>query len=131
MTPSDVVLPDLDALDSEKLKALVVEKHTQIIEKAAELASQQDEIQKSEAFIAKLQRLQFGPSSGRLAHQIDQLELQLEELETNKTAKTPVTVQHPATPAQPEHESHCPRSCRAKPRPFRQKKRPVPIAAAH
>src|SRR5215510_773982 len=87
MTPFSV-LPDLDTLDFEKLKALVVEKHTLVIEKEAELASQHDEIQRLKLFIAKLQRMQFGPSSEKLARHIDQLELRLEDLESNKTAAT-------------------------------------------
>jgi transposase len=98
MTPYDVVLPDLDALDSEKLKALVIEKHALVIEKEATLASHHDEIQRLKLFIAKLQRMHFGPSSERLAHQIDQLELQLEELETTKTAK-PTTMASQSLPA--------------------------------
>src|SRR5262245_43286389 len=101
MTPSDVVLPDLDTLDSEKLKALVLEKHTLVIERNAALVSQQDEIERLKLFIAKLQRMQFGPSSERLGRQIDQLELQLEELETNKTARTPSAAQHSVPPTQP------------------------------
>src|SRR5215813_14493509 len=87
MTASDVVLPDLDGLDSERLKALVIEKHALVVEKQAELASQHDEIQRLKLFIAKLQRMQFGPSSEKLTRQIDQLELQLEDLETNKMRK--------------------------------------------
>jgi transposase len=98
MTPFDVVLPDLDALDSEKLKALVIEKHALVIEKATELASQHDEIERLKLFIAKLQRMQFGPSSERLAHHIDQLQLQLEDLETATTAKR-TAVATPAVPA--------------------------------
>src|SRR5215831_13654276 len=94
MTPFDLVLPDLDVLDAEKLKALIVEKHALVIEQEAELASQHDEIERLKLFIAKLQRMQFGPSSERLAHQIEQLELQLEELEANKTAKATATAQH-------------------------------------
>src|SRR5207247_2251713 len=101
MTPFDVVLPDLDALDSEKLKALVIEKHVLVIEKATELASQHDEIQRLKLFIAKLQRMQFGPSSERLAHHIDQLELQLEDLETTKTAKPTAVAPHAVPAAQP------------------------------
>jgi transposase len=99
MTPLDVVLPDLDALDSEKLKALVIEKHVLVIEKQAELASQHDEIQRLKLFIAKLQRMQFGPSSERLARQIDQLELHLEDLETTKTAKPTTVAPHAVPPA--------------------------------
>jgi transposase len=101
MTSLDVVLPDLDALDSEKLKVLVIEKHALVIEKQAELASQHDEIQRLKLFIAKLQRMQFGPSSERLARQIDQLELQLEDLETTKTAKPTTVTPHAVPAAQP------------------------------
>lgn len=101
MTSSNAVLPDLDALDSEKLKALVIEKHAVLIEKETALASQQEEIQRLTLLIAKLQRMQFGPSSEKLARHIDQLALQLEELETNKTAKAPATVQPLLTGRQP------------------------------
>jgi transposase len=101
MTPSNVVLPDLDALDSERLKALVIEKHALVIEKETELASQQDEIQRLKLFIAKLQRMQFGPSSERLARQIDQLELRLEDLETNEPAKPSAAPQQSVPAAQP------------------------------
>jgi transposase len=93
MTPSDVLLPDLDSLDIDRLKALVVEKHALVIEKAAEVASQQDEIQRLKLFIAKLQRMQFGASSERLTRQIDQLELRLEDLETDKREKPPAPQQ--------------------------------------
>jgi transposase len=101
MTLPNVVLPDLDTLDSDRLKALVVEKHALVIEKEAALASQHDEIQRLKLFIAKLQRMQFGPSSERLARQIDQLELQLEDLETNKTAKPSIAVPPSVVAAQP------------------------------
>jgi transposase len=87
MSPSTTALPDLNALDSDRLKALVMEKHALVIEKEAVLASQHDEIERLKLFIAKLQRMQFGPSSEKLARHIDQLELQLEDLETNKSAK--------------------------------------------
>jgi transposase len=101
MTSSNV-LPDLDALDTERLKALVVEKHAVILEKEAALVSQQDEMQRLKLLIAKLQRMQFGRSSEKLAEHIDQLELQLEELETNKTAKaTTVVVTKEAVAAHP------------------------------
>src|SRR5215813_12028031 len=102
MTPSSVMLPDLDGLDSEKLKALVIEKHTRVIEKEAELASQHDEIQRLKLFIAKLQRMQFGPSSEKWARHIEQLKLQLEDLETNKAAaKTLAPAGQPSIPSAP------------------------------
>jgi transposase len=66
-------LPDLTALDSEALRALVVEKH--------------NEIESLKLLILKLQRMQFGRSSERLAHDIHQLELRLEDLETTSANK--------------------------------------------
>jgi Transposase C of IS166 homeodomain len=39
--------------------------------------------------IARLRRMQFDRSSGRIAQQIEQLELQLEELETRKPRMSP------------------------------------------
>jgi transposase len=99
VTASKAVLPDLDALDSATLRALVIEKHALVIEKETELASQHDEIQRLQLFIAKLQRMQFGPSSEKLGHHIDQLLLRLEDLETNKTAKPSLTARQPVASA--------------------------------
>jgi transposase len=74
------VLPDLDTLDSDGLKALVVEQHSELI-------SHDNEIDNLKLLILKLKRMQFGPSSERLARHVDQLELKLEELETNRATK--------------------------------------------
>ena len=54
--------------------------------KAAQLAAQVKaiEIEKLRFQIAKLRRTQFGRSSERITRQIEQLELQLEELETGE-----------------------------------------------
>ena len=54
--------------------------------KAAQTAVQLKalEIEKLRFQIAKLRRMQFGRSSGRITRQIEQLELQLEELETSE-----------------------------------------------
>jgi len=46
------------------------------------------EIEKLKAQLAKLRRMQFGQSSERLTRMIDQLELQLEELESVEAAET-------------------------------------------
>src|SRR6478672_8205426 len=86
--------PDLDALDSERLKALVIEKHALTVE-------QSDEIERLKLFVAKLQRMQFGPSSERLARQIDQLALRLEDLETNKPSLRPPAPEPTGAAAQP------------------------------
>lgn len=68
------MLPDLDHLDSEALKALVREKH-------AELISHKTEIENLKLFILKLKRMQFGRRSEKLDRKIEQLELRLEDLE--------------------------------------------------
>ena len=108
MAPSSVALPNLDALDSNALKSLILEKHTLLLEKNAELEfkqseleSHQNEIERLKLFIAKLQRMQFGPSSEKVARHIDQLVLQLEELETARTATAGATVQSVVPAPQP------------------------------
>jgi len=73
-------LPDLDELDVDALKALVIEKHTALI-------SHQNEIENLQLLILKLKRMQFGTSSERLARHIDQLELQLEDLEIHRASR--------------------------------------------
>jgi len=90
--PIDAELPDLDRLDSDTLKALLVEKHTLILEQRAELISRKNEIDNLKLLIAKLKRMQFGRSSEKLNQQIEQLELRLEDLETNRAAEKPLPV---------------------------------------
>src|SRR6266545_4060879 len=80
VAPAQAVLPDLDALDSHELKALILETH-------AELISRKTEIDNLKLLILKLKRMQFGPSSEKLARHIDQLELQLEDLEINRASQ--------------------------------------------
>jgi transposase len=77
------VLPDLNTLDSDRLRALVVEQHFQLV-------SHDNEIENLKLLILKLRRMQFGASSERLARHVDQLELRLEDLETNR-ASNPVS----------------------------------------
>jgi transposase len=72
-------LPD----DVEELKRLVLEQQ-------AKLISHTIEIEQLKLLIAKLRRLQFGRSSEKLSHQIDQLELRLEELQTMQAQASPV-----------------------------------------
>ena len=104
-------LPDLDQLDSEALKGLVVAHRAELAAREAELAVRQAEhaareaeiererqtlsdqiaelrrassaeIERLKLMIKKLQRLMFGPKSEKVVVQLEQLELQLEELET-------------------------------------------------
>lgn len=72
-------LPD----DILALKAL-------IIAKDAELQSKDLQIEKLRATLARLKKLQFGHSSEKLQAAIGQLELALEDLETNAAAALPV-----------------------------------------
>jgi transposase len=86
------VLIDLDMslatadlpIDPEALRAFALACQSEL--KAAETAVQLKalEIEKLRFQIAKLRRMQFGRSSERITRQIEQLELQLEELETGE-----------------------------------------------
>src|SRR6478752_5634382 len=76
---------ELNALDPEALKSLVLMQQS-------ELASQQTEIENLKLLVFKLKRMQFGRSSEKLDRQIDQLELRLEDLEIGEAAAEPVPV---------------------------------------
>jgi transposase len=73
-------LPELNNLDKDSLKALIIEQHVQLI-------SHDNEIESLKLLIFKLRKMQFGRSSEKLTLQIEQLELQLEDLETTRAAK--------------------------------------------
>src|SRR5688572_6136443 len=80
-------LPDLKDLDVDALKALVTQQHRLVVEKHTELIAYKNEIDSLKLLILKLRRMQFGPSSERLALQIDQLELRLEDFETSSASR--------------------------------------------
>src|SRR5467141_28547 len=87
-------LPDLDTLNHEALKALIVAQHAQILSKdeqllhqEEQLASREEEIERLKLLIAKLRRMQFGRKSEKLDRQIEQLELRLDELEASRAEK--------------------------------------------
>src|SRR6267143_1022517 len=84
-------LPDLDTLNHEALKALIVAQHAQILSKDEQLASRDEEIERLKLLIAKLRRMQFGRKSEKLERQIEQLELRLDELEASRAEKIPST----------------------------------------
>ena len=73
-----VPLPDLDALDLQAAKALLIEQHQRY---TATLTSRTSEIERLMLLVEKLQRMLFGAKSEKVLRQIDQLELQLEELQ--------------------------------------------------
>jgi len=70
-------LPDLDALDIEALKALVIAKHDELLEQQR---SNTQEIEHLKLVIEKYRRMIFGRKSEKLTGQLEQLELRLEEL---------------------------------------------------
>src|SRR5260370_9795415 len=84
-------LPDLDTLNHEALKALIVVQHTQILSKDEQLASRDEEIERLKLLIAKLRRMEFGRKSEKLDRQIEQLELRLDELETSRAQQLAVS----------------------------------------
>jgi hypothetical protein len=73
-------LRDLDMLDMQSLKALVLAKQ-------AELDSRTTEIENLKLLILKLRRMHFGPRLEKYNHDIQQFELRLEDLEANQAAE--------------------------------------------
>jgi len=79
-------LPDLNGLDREALRALLVSKHDELLATHEQLQSRESEIEHLKLLIAKLQRMQFGRRSEKVQRQIEQLELRLEDLEAKRAA---------------------------------------------
>ena len=98
MTAPRTIHPDLNTLDVEALKALILSQQQQLRSKDEQLCSKDEqlrskdelllsrnhEIEHLKLLIAKLQRMQFGRKSEKVERQIEQLELKLEELETSR-----------------------------------------------
>jgi transposase len=108
-------LPDLDQLDVEALKTLLIDRHNQMTEQRATLAAQHQTLQQLHAeldehrqvlttkseelrtsneqiahlklIIEKLRRTIFGKKSEKIVVQLEQLELHLEELESTQAEK--------------------------------------------
>ena len=88
-------LPDLDALDIEALRALILSQHEekqrqleelnrqraaldeQRTQYQAELLERAEQIERLKLVVEKLRRMLFGRKSEKLSLQLDQLELQL------------------------------------------------------
>jgi len=104
-------LPDLDTLDLQAAKELLIEQHQRY---TATLTSRTSEIERLVLLVEKLQRMLFGAKSEKVLRQIDQLELQLEELqaanaiEESKDAATAGRVA-PARPFRRPLPEHLPR----------------------
>ena len=74
--------PDLDALDMEALKTLVIAQHSELLEQR----SNAQKIERLKLIIEKYRRMIFGRKSEKLTAQLEQLEFRLEELETAQAA---------------------------------------------
>lgn len=77
-------LPDLEQLDLEAAKALLIAQHATY---TATLSSRTGEIERLTLLVEKLQRMLFGTKSEKVVRQIEQLELQLEELQASSAAE--------------------------------------------
>src|SRR3954469_22381938 len=112
-------LPDLDALDPEALKALVIAKHSESVQQHEQLTSKADEIDHLKLVIEKYRRMIFGRKSEKLTGELEQLELRLEELETAQAAQEAAEAAAEAQqPSSPQSES--------KPRTSRPRRKPLP-----
>src|SRR5208282_2584468 len=119
MVATRTTLPDLNPLDQEALKAILLTTYEELIAaqeqllvKEEQLLSRVHEIEHLKLLIAKLRRLQFGRKSEKLDREIAQLELRLDELEATQAEKVapeqipavpPVNAAKPARRPLPEH----------------------------
>jgi transposase len=106
-----VPLPDLDTLDLQAAKALLIEQHQRY---TATLTSRTTEIERLVLLVEKLQRMLFGSKSEKVLRQIEQLELQLEELQAANaieefTAAAEAERPAPARPFRRPLPEHLPR----------------------
>jgi transposase len=97
-------LADLDALSVSELKALLQQQHVellihreQLFAKDAQILSYTAEIESLRLLIRKLRLMQFGKRSEKRAHEIQQLELLVENLETAAEERSCVLAQRSAT----------------------------------
>jgi transposase len=81
MDSANATLPDLDGLSIAELKSLLQRQHAEIIAKDTRLLSNTMLIESLELQILALRRQQFGRRSEKREHEIDQLELWVEDLE--------------------------------------------------
>src|SRR3984885_8087605 len=91
MTTTNHTLPDLDALQPQELKILILSQHEQLLSKDEQLLSRDTEIEHLKLLIAKLRRMQFGRKSEKLDRQIEQLELRLDELQATQAENPPAS----------------------------------------
>ena len=74
----ETALPDLDSLDLEAMKALVIAQHERY---TRTLSSRATEIERLTLSVEKLKHMLFGRKSEKVLRQIEQLEFQIEDLQ--------------------------------------------------
>jgi DNA repair exonuclease SbcCD ATPase subunit len=80
-------LPDLKRLDADTLQVLLLAAHSELEIAREKLLSRDQEVEYLKLQLQKLRRMLFGRSSEKVAQQIEQLELRLEDLETAKAER--------------------------------------------
>src|SRR5271163_4508670 len=110
--------PDLDALDPAALKAMILTQQdhfkAQHERYTATLTSRASEIERLVLLVEKLQRMLFGAKSEKVLRQIEQLEFQLEDLQTASAveethAVSPAERPAPGKPFRRQLPAHLPR----------------------
>jgi predicted RecB family endonuclease len=123
-------LPDLNVLPAEALRTMLVTTHEQLRSTTDKLAVAQEQLQSREQeiehlqlLLAKLHRMQFGRKSEKLARQIEQLELRVEDLQQAQAGEPRAhSVESPARepfrplPRRNRLVVHCRSTCQEKPR---------------
>src|SRR5579864_2382929 len=97
LTPT---LPDLNALDREALLKLLLAEHDERVAIHQRLLARETEIEHLKLLLAKLRRMQFGRRSEKIARQIEQLELRLEDLESKRAEAAAPAEAQPAASAE-------------------------------
>lgn len=97
-SPSQPLPADLQNLDVYALQAMLLAERAKVSALQEMLQSRDTEIERLGLLIAKLRRMTFGRSSEKLSRQIEQLEFQLEELESDRAAEEIVAPQKHTLP---------------------------------
>jgi transposase len=111
---------DLQNLDVHVLQAMLLAERAKVSALQEKLQSRDIEIERLGLLIAKLRRMTFGRSSEKLSRQIEQLEFQLEELQSDRAAEeivapqkqTPSGESDKKKPARRSLPDHLPRDTR-------------------
>jgi hypothetical protein len=103
-------LPDLDALDVEALKVLLIATHSESLEQHKQLTSNTHEIEHLKLVIEKYRRMIFGKKSEKLSGELEQLQFRLEELETAQAGEEAAQAATEATQARSTPADSKPRS---------------------